>query len=69
MPRVTLTLLQEERDALIRLALSELRTPRDQARMIVRQELARRGLLSFTDTGTVTQFQDQQEVHCETDQT
>ncbi len=70
MPRVTLTLLPEEQGALIKLALSELRTPRDQARMIVRQELVKRGLLSSITAGSVAQPQEQnQEVHHETDQT
>lgn len=45
MSRVVVTLCQDEHDALVRLALSELRNPRDQARHILRQELKRRGRL------------------------
>ena len=45
MPRITLSLRQDERDALGELALSELRTPREQARHLVCQELRRHSLL------------------------
>jgi hypothetical protein len=49
MSRVVVTLHQDERDALVKLALSELRNPRDQARHILRQEFKRRGLLPADD--------------------
>ncbi len=45
MSRVVVTLPVEERDALVQLALAELRNPPEQARHILRQELARCGLL------------------------
>jgi hypothetical protein len=44
-PRITITLDQKERSALMKLASHELREPRDQARYILRQELIRLGLL------------------------
>ena len=45
MSRVTIPLRDEERKALLELALSELPRPADQARFILRKELERRGLL------------------------
>jgi plasmid stability protein len=45
MTKVIVTLREDERKALVVLALSELRSPADQARHILRQELSRRGLL------------------------
>ena len=44
--RITIPLEQRERAALMQLAEAELRTPRDQARHILRCELERIGLLS-----------------------
>ena len=49
MSRVVVTLREDEHDALIKLSLDELRTPRDQARHILRCELERLGLLKFPD--------------------
>lgn len=43
--RMVVTLEPKERSALIRLAEMELRPPRDQLRVILREELYRRGLL------------------------
>ena len=45
MTRVTVTLRQDEREALCLLAARERRDPRDQAAMLIRNELKRRGLL------------------------
>jgi hypothetical protein len=45
MARVVVSLGQDERDALVKLAGFELRNPRDQARHILRMELQGRGLL------------------------
>ncbi len=45
MARVTITLQEDERNALVELAVLELRDPREQAKFILRQELIRRGLL------------------------
>ena len=45
MARVTITLREDERRALVELATSELRNPRNQARLVLRQEFERRGLL------------------------
>ena len=44
--RMVVTLEPKERSALIKLAEMELRPPRDQLRVILREELYRRGLLS-----------------------
>jgi hypothetical protein len=46
MSRITLTLQEKELSALIALANQELRDTREQAVLIIRQELSRRGLLS-----------------------
>ncbi len=46
MARITITLKSNEVDALIILADREFRDPRDQAALIIRQELERRGLLA-----------------------
>lgn len=51
MSRVVVTLNSVEREALIKLAAVEIRTPRDQARYILRQELEQRGLLPADDQG------------------
>jgi len=51
-----------EADALRRLAYTELRTPREQTRYVLRMELARRGLLR--DSAEVAP-RDPQEVHDE----
>lgn len=45
MARITVTLREDERQALVAMAASELRDPRDQARAILREEMQRRGLL------------------------
>jgi hypothetical protein len=45
MSRVVITLRVEEREALIKWASSELRTPNDQARYIIRIALQNKGLL------------------------
>ncbi len=45
MTRVVVTLASEEREALVRLAVAELRYPTDQARFLLREGLERRGLL------------------------
>lgn len=46
--RLQVSLNRMEADALANLAASELRDPRDQIRLVVRQELQRRGLLPAT---------------------
>ena len=46
MTRITLTLEMPEKNALIALAAKELRDPRYQAVLIIRDELTRRGFLS-----------------------
>lgn len=43
--RLTIRFEPEEADALARLAVAELREPREQARFLVRQELIRLGVL------------------------
>jgi len=43
--RITLTLEQIEYSGLLEIALGELRTPQEQLRYLLRQELVRRGLL------------------------
>jgi hypothetical protein len=49
MTRLTLTLELPEKNALIALAAKELRDPRYQAVLIIREELTRRGVLSQAD--------------------
>jgi hypothetical protein len=49
MVRLQVVLDPAEADALARWAASELRDPRDQLRLVLRQELERRGLLRFTE--------------------
>ncbi len=44
--RLMVTLMQDEAAALARLAYAELRDPREQLRLLLRQELIRRGLLA-----------------------
>ena len=56
--RITISMEQRERAALMKLARSELREPRDQARYIIRRELERLGLLSTVDA---TQEQNRKE--------
>lgn len=48
MTRVTITLSEEERNALIALGQRERRDPRDQAALIIRHELERFGMLPTT---------------------
>jgi len=50
--RITISLERRERAALMKLAKTELRSPRDQARHILRRELERRGLLPPADQQT-----------------
>ena len=49
MVRLQVVLDPSEADALAQWAASELRDPRDQIRLVLRQELERRGLLQFTE--------------------
>lgn len=45
MNRIVISLGKQERTALLRLAQNELRSPRDQARYVLRKEMERLGLL------------------------
>ena len=45
MNRIVISLGKRERTALLKLAQNELRSPRDQARYVVRKEMERLGLL------------------------
>jgi len=47
--RLVVTLDHAEGDALARMAHNDLRDPREQLRWLLREELARRGLLSPSD--------------------
>ena len=47
MTRITISLSDPEKMALRRLASNEFREPRDQARLILRKELERKGLLQI----------------------
>jgi len=49
--RLQINLNKTEADALAHLAASELRDPRDQIRLIVRQELQRRGFFPPAEQG------------------
>ena len=46
MARITITLLQSEREALLALAQRERRNPRDQAALLIRESLLRLALLA-----------------------
>jgi hypothetical protein len=48
MPRISVLLNRDEAQALIQLALSDLREPNVEARFLLRQELIRRGMLKDT---------------------
>jgi hypothetical protein len=50
MPMLKIVLLPTEREALLALADRELRDPRQQAAVIIRRELQRRGLLPADNT-------------------
>lgn len=50
MTRITISLKELERTALRALAEKEFRDPRQQAALIIRQELERRGLLTVQNT-------------------
>ena len=59
MPRVVIPLSEEERDALVELARAQVRDPRDQVRVMVRQELRKLGLLHASEEqSTLTRQQD-----------
>ena len=47
MARIMITVNEEEKNALCILAKKQFRDPRDQAALIIRQELVRRGLLTL----------------------
>ncbi len=54
MTRLTITLGVDEGEALVKLALSELRTPRDQARFMIRKAMERKGILNEIDPESTT---------------
>lgn len=54
MTRITITLDEKEKSALHALSKSELREPRQQAALIIRQELERRGLLGVQVSHTLS---------------
>jgi hypothetical protein len=47
--RMMVTLTDDEADALLRMADAELRDPREQLRLLLRQEARRRGLLAVEE--------------------
>lgn len=49
MTRITITVSEEEKNALCALAVNEFRDPRAQAAVIVRKELERQGFLPASD--------------------
>lgn len=49
MSRITLTLQEDERNALLALSRKEFRDPRSQASLIIRQELQKQGFLPLDD--------------------
>lgn len=57
MRRITITLLDEEREALQLLADQERRNTRQQAALLIRQELERRGMLVETVASTTPQIE------------
>ena len=58
--QITIALEQRERSALMKLARAELRSPRDQARYIIRRELEQLGLLPPADAADQAQKHKQQ---------
>lgn len=66
MQRITITLCPNEREALWRLAESELRHPRDQIHFLLREELKRRGLVKSADGAPNRQEAPTQSDHGET---
>jgi len=50
MPKIIVYLAEQERNALLELAQREMRVPRAQAALIIRQELRRRGMLPAQTT-------------------
>jgi len=59
MTKLMVSLENTEAEALAQLAYAELRDPREQLRLILRQELARRGLLN-TPASTLEQVGEEQ---------
>ena len=55
--RISLTLTEQELDALCLVALADLRTARTQARFFLRQSLAARGVLPETDSPLISHIQ------------
>ena len=51
MPRITIVLSTEEKDALIAFALKQRRDPREQAALIIQQALEKQGLIKPTMPG------------------
>ena len=51
MPRITIVLSTEEKDALIAFALKQRRDPREQAALIIQQVLEKQGLIKQTMPG------------------
>ena len=54
MAKIIVYLGEQERNALLQLAQRELRLPRAQAALIIRQELVRQGMLSLQSPATET---------------
>ena len=62
--RITVTLATDERDALRALAFQERRDTRQQAALIIRRELERRGLLPLdVSSSDVSSSDDEAELH------
>lgn len=61
MRRMTVTLHQDEREALITLAQRERRDPRAQAAVLIRRELERIGLLPPADASSAPQARQQRQ--------
>lgn len=51
MPRITIVLSTEEKDALIAFAMKQRRDPREQAALIIQQELEKQGFIKPTMPG------------------
>lgn len=60
MIRISIDLQEDERDALVAVAANERRHPRQQAAMLIRRELERRGLLPTGDDATESESQEAQ---------
>lgn len=61
MPKIIIYLAEQERNALLQLAQREMRVPRAQAALIIRQELKRLGMLPGQSTVLEEEYSEPEE--------